>query len=93
MTRRRIKPQHRRGEEQRIDAVEHAAVAGKNRAGILHAGSALDQRLHQIAKLCGDVQRDRQQDNRPQLRLLQSEQPVAALDQSTRSRNELICRA
>src|ERR1022692_472556 len=78
----RIEPQYRSGEEQGINPVEHAAVAGKNGARVLHPGAPLDERFHQIAKLRRDVQRDRQQDDRPHLRLLQSKQTVATLDQS-----------
>lgn len=44
-----INPHHRRGEEQRVDAIQHAPVAGKNRAGIFYARAALDERLDQIA--------------------------------------------
>jgi hypothetical protein len=51
----RIVPQQRRGKKQRIEAVEHAAMAGKNRTGVFHPGSALDQRFHQIAKLRSNI--------------------------------------
>ena len=38
---------HRR--EQRVDAIEHAAVSGQQRAAVLHAGLPLQQRFAQIA--------------------------------------------
>ena len=45
----------RRGEEQRVDAIEDAAVAGNQRRAVLHAGAALQHRLEQVA---GDAERD-----------------------------------
>jgi hypothetical protein len=33
----------------RVDAVQHAAMAGQQAAGVLDARAALDQRLHQVA--------------------------------------------
>src|SRR5947207_6754849 len=39
------------GEEERIDAVEHAAVAGDQLAGVLGARFALDHRFGQVAQL------------------------------------------
>src|SRR5215470_3551812 len=51
----RIVPHHRNGEEQRVDAVEHAAVAGKKSAGILKAGATLQCGFKEITELCGDV--------------------------------------
>ena len=47
--------EHRRGEQQRVDAIEHAAVAGNQRRAVLHAGAALQHRLEQIAR---DAERD-----------------------------------
>ena len=46
--------EHRRGEQIRVDAIEHAAVTGNQRRAVLHAGAALEQRLEQIA---GDAER------------------------------------
>ncbi len=40
-------PQHRSGQQQGIDAVEHAAVARQQASGILDAGRALERRLGQ----------------------------------------------
>src|ERR1700722_4251877 len=76
-----VKPEHWSGEEQGIDSVKHASVAGENCAGILDAGAALDQRLHQIAKLRGDIQGDGEQKDWPHFGLLQSEETISALDQ------------
>ena len=42
-------PQDGCGEQQRVDAVEDAAVAGQHGAGVLDAGAALDRRLQQVA--------------------------------------------
>ena len=44
----RIVPQHGSGEEQGVDAVQHASVAGQQRARILHPRAALEHRLHQV---------------------------------------------
>ena len=46
--------EHRRGEEQRVDAIEDAAVAGNQRRAVLHVGGALQHRLEQIAGDAGD---------------------------------------
>ena len=35
-----IRPHYRDREQHGIDAIEHASVAGENRAGILHSGAA-----------------------------------------------------
>ena len=43
-----------RGEEDRVDPVEHAAVAGDERARVLGAGRPLEQRLGQVAGLARD---------------------------------------
>src|SRR5271167_919010 len=51
----RIVPQHWSGKEQGIDAIQHASMARQNGSRILDSGSALDQRLHQIAELGRDV--------------------------------------
>ena len=48
-------PEHRGGEEQRVNAVQHAAMAGKQGAGVLDAGRALECGLSQIARLCCHV--------------------------------------
>ncbi len=53
-------PQGGRGQQQGIDAVEDAAVAGKHGARILHPGAALDRGLNQIAHLGEDIQHHRQ---------------------------------
>ena len=47
---------HRRREQQRVDAIEDAAVTGNERRAVLHAGAALQHRLEQIA---GDAERRR----------------------------------
>src|ERR1700693_4918357 len=71
---RRVQPHDGSGKQQSIDTIEHASVARKDRARVLHAGSSLDQRLHQIAKLRSNVHRNSKQYDRPQIRLLQPEQ-------------------
>ena len=40
----------RQGGQQRVDPIEHAAMARQQVAGILDAGAALDQRLDQVAQ-------------------------------------------
>src|SRR5258708_2711102 len=65
-----IVPQHGSGEEQGVDAVEHASVAGEKRSGIFDSSTALDERFDQIAELRGDIQRDREQNNRSHRGLL-----------------------
>src|SRR5215469_18762214 len=54
----RIVPHHRNGEEQRVDAVEHAAVTGKQCAGIFDAGATLQGGFKQVSELRGDVGED-----------------------------------
>ena len=44
----------RRSEEERVEPVEHAAVAAEQRAAVLHARVALQQRLEQVAERAGD---------------------------------------
>ncbi len=61
-----IVPQYRGGEEQGINTVKHATVAGKNRPRIFRSRAALDERFDQVPELGGDVQRNREQENRPQ---------------------------
>src|SRR6187549_1099391 len=39
----------RRREQQRVDAIEYAAVSGYERRAVLHAGSALETRLEQVS--------------------------------------------
>src|SRR5438132_4537339 len=41
---------HWRGEEQRVDAVEYAAVAGNRGGRIFHADAALQERFEEIAE-------------------------------------------
>ena len=53
-------PQHRGSEEQRVNPIQHSAVAGENSARVFHPGAALDQRLDQISQLGRDVQHGRQ---------------------------------
>ena len=50
--------EHGQRGEHAVQAIEHAAVAGEQRARILHAGLALDQAFEQIAD---DRSDDRQQ--------------------------------
>src|SRR5437773_11882443 len=49
-----IRVHHRRCEEQRIDAVEDAPVAGEERARVLGAGGPLEHRFGKVAGLGGD---------------------------------------
>ena len=46
--------------QQRVDAIEDAAVAGQQRAAVLGAGAALDERLEQVAD---DAHRDQEDDD------------------------------
>ena len=46
-----IEVRHRRREQERIDPVEHAAVARDERARLLRAGRALEHRLGEVAGL------------------------------------------
>ena len=46
----------RRHEQRRVDAVEHAAMAGNQTAAVLAAHAPLDPRLEQIARMRGDRQ-------------------------------------
>ena len=39
---------HRSGEQERVDAVEHAAVGPEHRPAVLHPGGALEQRLEEV---------------------------------------------
>ena len=56
----------RRREEERVEPVEHAAVAAEQAAAVLHARVALQQRLEQVAERAGDredhAERDRLRD-------------------------------
>src|ERR1035438_7976477 len=51
-------PEHGSGEQQGVDAVEDAAVAGEQVAGVLDAGRTLESGLGQISDLRGDVDQD-----------------------------------
>ena len=48
--------EHRRGEQQRVDPIEHAAVPGNQRRAVLHARAPLQHRLEQVA---GNARRPR----------------------------------
>ena len=50
-----IEAEHRHGQQQRVDAVEDAAVARQDVARVLHAQRALDLRLHKVAPGAGDA--------------------------------------
>ena len=39
---------HRSGEQERVDAVEHAAVGAEQHAAVLHSGGPLEQRLEEV---------------------------------------------
>ena len=47
----------RRGEEERVDAVEDAAVAAEEPPGVLHVEVALERRLEEVAddRRCDDA--------------------------------------
>src|SRR5580658_148831 len=51
-------PQDGGGQEQGVDAVEDAAVAGEQGAGVLDAGPALEGGLEEVAELGGGVEQD-----------------------------------
>ena len=52
----------RRGEEERVDAVEHAAVGAEQRAAVLHSGGPLEERLEEVSERSrnGDGQAEEQ---------------------------------
>ena len=54
-------PGERRRAEEPVDPVEHAAMAGNDAAGILHAKAALHRRFQKVAGLRGDRERHREQ--------------------------------
>ncbi len=56
----------RQGEQQRVNAVQHAAMPRQQRSGILHSRPAFQRRLHQIAELRRDIHADRKQCDQPQ---------------------------
>src|ERR1700757_40885 len=62
--RRNVIPKHRSSEKHRVDPVQHAAVARQYGSRILYARAALDERLHQIAELGGDIENNRQENDR-----------------------------
>jgi len=45
-------------EEERINAIENAAVSGEKGAGIFHVGATLDEGLDEVAELGSDVEED-----------------------------------
>ena len=59
--------EHRRGEADRVDAVEHAAVAGDQRAVVFHAAVALDGRHGHAAGKAHDGDHQRQAGRLPRL--------------------------
>src|SRR5581483_4035321 len=61
-------PHHRRGEEQRVDAVEDAAVTREERAGILYARAALDHGFDEVADLGDRVEHGGKHDSVPEHR-------------------------
>src|SRR5689334_18268814 len=56
---------NRQDEEQRVNAIEDAAVSRKQRPGVFHSGSALQRRLDQVAKLRGNVHAYREKRHEP----------------------------
>ena len=56
----REQPGKRGRAEEAVDPIEHAAVAGNDRAGILHAEPPLDRRFEEVAGLRGDRKRHRE---------------------------------
>lgn len=55
-------PHHRGSQQEGVNAVENAAVARKEGAGVLDAGRAFEGGLDQIADLCGDVDGSRERE-------------------------------
>ena len=53
----KIVPDYGDGQNKGVDAVEHAAVAGQERAGVFDSCAAFVGRFEQIADLAGDVTR------------------------------------
>src|ERR1700688_3349125 len=51
----KIVPDYGDGQNKRVDAVEHAAMAGQERAGVFDSRAAFIGRFEQIADLTGDV--------------------------------------
>ena len=58
-------PEDGSGEEQGVDAVEDAAVAGEHGAGVFDAGAALEGGLEEVAELGGDVEDDGEEQGLP----------------------------
>ena len=54
--------EHRRHEYQRIEAIEHAAVAWNRHGEILDADIAFDARQQEITELARDTDRDAERD-------------------------------
>ena len=48
-------PQRRSGQQQRVDAVQHAAMTGQQRSGILDANRPFQRGFSQVAQLRGHV--------------------------------------
>src|SRR5262249_59029134 len=67
----------RGGEEERVEAVEHAAVRAEEAAAVFHARVALEERLEQVAHGAGDGEYDAQDDrlrNRQEVLLVQRDE-------------------
>ena len=77
----------RGGEEQRVDPVEHAAVAAEQRARVLHAHVALEHRLEEVADRRGDREHHAEDD-----RLRRSSGSPACRARRRRRRSSPPCR-
>ena len=75
-----IQGHDRRGEQERVDAVEHPAVARDERARVLRAGRPLEHRLGEVAGLGGE-RRERPEEQRVERR--SGRGPTAALATTT----------
>ena len=58
-------PEDGRGDEEGVDAVEDAAVAGEDGAGVFDSGTALKGGLEEIAELSGGVEHDGEDEEDP----------------------------
>ena len=77
----RAQVEERRGEQQRVDAIEHAAVSGNQRRAVLHPGARASAPTRRDRRRC---RRRRCPGRRPRRRRRQLRQPPARSDQRAR---------
>src|SRR5271166_1573410 len=59
------KPDRQR-KQQGIDAIKHATMPGKQRAGVLYFRATLQRRLNEVSELRGDIHAHSEQSNEPE---------------------------